>query len=123
MDRGLRRFGIQPPPLISRWAHRASLTPIARAYLEINLALSRIGKRPSITATPAERVHVLQQAIPPAAPAAETLLREYQLSTYSRGYLPDLASAIRAGTIIRRLSYRAFLWRLLTQQEDQKLPR
>lgn len=119
MDKGLRRMGIKPPPLISRWAHRVSLSPIARAYLEINLALSRIGKNPGTSFTPAERARALQQALPPAAPAAEIILNEYQLSTYSHGYTPNLVSAQRASALIRRLSLRAFFLRLLTQTENR----
>jgi hypothetical protein len=115
LDKGFKRVGIRPPAIIGRWAHRASLSPIARSYLEINLALARLGQRPAPSDTPRERTEHLKVEIPFADKDADCILHEYQLSTYSLAYKPDISATIQAGKTIRRLSFRALFQRLLSR--------
>ena len=90
LEQSFRRVGIRPPAVIGRMAHRAALSPIARSYLEINLALNRLGLRPKPSDTPRQRTEHLKVEIPMAESPAELLLSEYQRSTYSQNYHPDI---------------------------------
>jgi hypothetical protein len=80
-----------------------TLPPLARAYLEINKALSRLGAPPSPSATPAERANSLIQLIPEAKEPAEYLVNKYQESIYSQA--PSKPGDVQvAGKQIRRKS-------------------
>jgi len=106
LESGLRRAGVKSPRALRRWAYRASLQPLDKAYMEINNALTRLGNRPSPTETPLERTHSLVHILPPTRLPAELLLAEYQSATYGRKPV-DVQTAWLAGLEIRRLSYRA----------------
>lgn len=122
LEHGLRRVGIQPPPILKRWARRAALSPLARSYLEIDHALSRLGRSASPANTPAERVVLLSQQLPAAQPPAQRLLTEYHSATYGT-QTPNLEEAHRAGVEIRSLSLRALFQNLFRGREDpQKDP-
>jgi len=84
--------------------------------MEISLALARLGQRPALSDTPKERTENLKIEIPIAQPEADSLLREYQLTTYSLAHNPNLLVAIQAGKTIRRLSYRAYIQKLLSRE-------
>ena len=116
LESSLKQIGIHPPTFLRDWARRARLSPLARSYHEINSALSRLDQPPSLTDTPAERVTALELTLPPASPPAQRLLAEYQTATYSRDYQADLATAHKAGSDIRNLSYRAWLQRLVNKK-------
>ncbi len=122
LEASLRRIGLQSPPFLQRWAQLARLSPISRAYQEVNAALRRIGIKPRPTETPSERVHALEEALPPTGIPAQTLLVEYQSATYSRDYSPDLVSAQKASKEIRALSYRAWLQGLINGNRKSQLP-
>jgi hypothetical protein len=120
LEKSIRKVGLQPPAFLKKWALRARLNPLFRAYQEINSALTRLGNHPSLTETPAERALNLAEALPPAGPPANTLLKEYQSAVYSRDYSPDLPTAQRAGNQIRSLSYRAWLQHLLSNPRSKR---
>lgn len=123
LEAGLRRVGLQPPGSLHRWARFAVLNPLARAYLELNRALSRLGKRPAPTDTPAERGAVLEGLLPVVAIPIRNLIAEYQVAIYSRGK-GDETIAQRAGTEIRNQSYLARIKGLLARfQEPAKRKR
>lgn len=109
LEASLRKIGLQPPAFIRQWAQLARLSPISRSYQEINAALRRIGMKPSPTQTPSERVHLLEEVLPPTGTPAHRLLIEYQSATYSRDYSPNLIIAQKSSREIRSLSYRAWL--------------
>jgi transglutaminase-like putative cysteine protease len=107
LEKGLRRLGISPPEFLINWIFYMKLPALSRSYLEINHALERIGKKPAIQDTPSERVSSLISAIPATATSAESLLKEYQTSIYSRNRAnPELARM--AALEIRKLSWRAW---------------
>ena len=108
----LRYLGIKLPPFLKRWVIRASLPPVASAYNELNRALVRMGARPSPAATPNERAADLALLLPDAKDQAEIVVDEYQDLTYSPRS-GDLLNALRASRIIRRLSYKALVQRLI----------
>jgi hypothetical protein len=54
--------------------------------------------------------------MPVTESAADFILHEYQLSTYSQAYDPDIPAADRAGKTIRRLSFRAWFQKLLSRE-------
>lgn len=117
LEAGLRRLGLQPPSLLRRWARLASLSPLARSYLELNRALARLGRRPAATDTPAERAAALVDLLPEAAIPIQTLLLEYQAAIYSQS--PGDAEVARlAGNQIRRLSFLALFQRLLARLQE-----
>jgi transglutaminase-like putative cysteine protease len=113
LEKGLRRLGLQPPAALRRWAQHAALPPLSRAYMEINHALRRIGRRPHPTETPAERGRVLARAIPDAGGPTQRLVNEYQTSTYGPRTAGDLEIALSASHEIRTLSLRAMLKRVI----------
>jgi transglutaminase-like putative cysteine protease len=113
LENGIRRLGIQPPAFLRSWAHRATLSPLARAYLEINLALNRLGNHPEPTDTPTERAIALVATLPPAQSPTHILLSEYQLATHSPKKTADIQTARKAGHEIRWLSYKALYHRLM----------
>jgi hypothetical protein len=99
------------------WIYTMKLPGISRSYLEINHALHRVGKKPAIQDTPAERADALSSAIPAASTPAENLLAEYQASVYS----PHPANAEAAKTAaneIRNLSWLAWLRRILSRFQE-----
>lgn len=116
IETGMRRIGLQPPQFLKHWASLARLAPIARAYHEINLALDRMGEKPSLDSTPIERTQALCLALPQAETSANTLLHEYQSAVYTRQQAGDLQTAQLASREIRRLSWRAFFQRLFTSE-------
>lgn len=104
LETGIQRLGLKPPTMLQWWAQYARLNPIARAYSEINMSLNRLGRHPKPTDTPLERAGVLMQTLPVAIEPTQRLLTEYQATTYSNKYTPDLENAQQASIEIRSLS-------------------
>lgn len=126
LENGIRRLGLQPPAFLETWSRRAALSPLARAYSEINLALNRLGSQPGMTDTPAERAASLATVLPPAADPAKVLLREYQLGVYSPNNSGDLQAAQKSSSEIRSLSLKEKIRRLIIRnkrQSDSYTPR
>jgi len=105
------RAGLKPPRVLHDLAILAGLTPLERAYQQINLALARLGKRPSPTLTPAERARTLAERLPATREPGRALVSEYHKAIYSPHRLADQDSAQRAGESIRNLSLRALIRR------------
>lgn len=120
LENGIRRIGIQPPSFLRRWAHLARLSPLARAYMEINLALSRLGQHPEPKDTPSDRADSLAETLPSAKQPTNTLLKEYQLATYSSKGSVDIQSARKAGNEIRWLSFKELYNRVLDRLAPRK---
>jgi transglutaminase-like putative cysteine protease len=116
LESGFRKLGMKPPHLLREWAHRMTLSPVAKAYLEINHALRRLGRPAQPKDTPAERAAALSRLLPIAQSSAQRLLAEYQAATYSQQSANPLA-ARQAGSEIRSLSYRAVFQRLISGQK------
>ncbi|HEY5670820.1 MAG TPA: hypothetical protein VIS10_12545, partial [Anaerolineales bacterium] len=100
-----------PPAILSQIALMASLSPLERAYQQINLALVRLGKRPQPTHTPSERTTLLVNRLPSTREPAHLVLTEYQNTIYSQHGLTNQIIAQRAGQEIRRISLRAYIRR------------
>jgi len=115
-ESGLRRFGFHPPRFLTWWTHILRLTPVERAYREINLALNRLGVSPAVDNTPAERVASLAMALPEVSTPANDLLFEYQSEIYSTRKA-DLFVARQAASQIRKFSTLAWFQRLLTGRQ------
>jgi transglutaminase-like putative cysteine protease len=119
IESSLERVGIKSPKFLHRWARYASISPLSRAYLELNRALSRLGQPPSESDTPSERAEDLIQLLPLAETPVQAVLTPYQNSIY--GNQPsDPDEAQSAGKEIRKLSYLAKLQRFLTRFQDPK---
>jgi transglutaminase-like putative cysteine protease len=119
IESSLERVGIKSPKFLHRWARYASISPLSRAYLELNRALSRLGQPPSESDTPSERAEDLVQLLPLAETPVQAVLTPYQNSIY--GNQPsDPDEAQSAGKEIRKLSYLAKLQRFLTRFQDPK---
>jgi hypothetical protein len=117
LEKGLHRLGIRPPDFLVNWVNIMRLPGLSRSYLEINYALGRIGRKPSIQDTPYERTASLISAIPAATSPAERLLTEYQTSVYSP-HPADPEIAKKAGREIRNLSWIAWLNRFLSRFQE-----
>ncbi len=120
LENGIRRIGIQPPSFLRRWAHLARLSPLARAYMEINLALSRLGQHPEPKDTPSDRADSLTAILPSAKQPTNTLLTEYQLATYSSKGSVDIQTARKAGNEIRWLSFKELYNRVMDRLAPRK---
>lgn len=113
LERGVRRLGLRPPAFLQRWAHYASLSPLARSYLEINRALARLGNPPGLHQTPAERAASLEALMPVASLQIHNIVDSYHLAIY--GLQPDLIdSAPHMAREIRNLSFRLMINNLLS---------
>lgn len=108
LERGMERVGIEPPGAVRRWADQAMLPPVARAYMELNRALARLGAPPSPAETPAERGARLVGLLPETAPWVSLLLSEYQAAVYGPG-IADHRAALQAGRALRRISWQSRL--------------
>jgi len=112
LEIGVRRIGWNPPAVLRRWAQRARLSPLERAYGEITRALTRLGAPPSPADTAAERAVSLTGFLPLGAGQTHALLAQYEAAIYSPHRIvgDDAQDAART---IRRLSWRLKLQRLL----------
>ncbi len=110
LDGGLRNIGIQPPAFLRQWAIYTRLTPVGRAYIEVNRALRRLHALPTPDVTPAERATILTNLIPKTAEPVNTLLSEYHHGIYS-SHPADSSKAKSASREIRKLSYMALFAR------------
>jgi hypothetical protein len=114
LQRGLGRFDLQSPEALSRWAIYATLSPLARAYAQVNYALARLDAPPDPADTPAERTAALSRLLPEAAGSARQLLAEYHNMAYSlRPGNLDIAQ--QAGRNIRNLSWQAVIRKFLSR--------
>jgi transglutaminase-like putative cysteine protease len=119
LESSLQRVGIKSPQILIRWSRFASLSPLSRAYLELNRALLRLGQPPRMSDTPAERGNELVQILPVADNSIRSVLIPYQNSIY--GNQPgDTEDAQRAGKEIRKLSYLARLQRFFARFQNPK---
>jgi transglutaminase-like putative cysteine protease len=117
IEASFRRFGLNPPAFLRRWVYYASLSPLSRAYLELNRALSRLGNPPQITDTPSERGVALNQLLPTATGSIDYLLTEYQNEIY--GFQPgDGLTARKAGIDIRNSSFVARFQQLIARFQE-----
>lgn len=120
----LHRFGLQPPSLLRRWAHLASLPIHARAYGVINASLKRLGAAPPLHLTPSERAALLASMLAPAAEPISVLLQEYQTFMYrSNGIPPDRNSALavyQASQTIRQQTWAFLLKKWLSRYQEPK---
>jgi hypothetical protein len=117
IEKAFYKVNIRPPQFIQLWARRATLSPLARAYLEINYALSRLGEKPAANATPGERAAHLSKLAPPTEEPAETLVAQYQIGTFSQ-QPADLEIATKSAAEVRRLSYKARFQSLLARIQE-----
>jgi len=97
--------------------HFSTLSPLTRAYLELNRALSRLGKSPKPMDTPAERAAALEALLPAATASIQNLLFEYQSATYSQ-HPGNVEVAQKAGSEIRKLSFLALAQRFLARFQE-----
>jgi len=112
IERTLKKIGVKPPTIIKKWAYRATIPSINRAYLELNDSLARLGNQPNPNKTPRERAFLLASIIPELSNPALTLVNQYEIATY--GILsPDIISAQVSSRQIRNLTFREYLRRLL----------
>jgi transglutaminase-like putative cysteine protease len=119
IESSLGRAGIKSPKILTQWARQASLSPLSRAYLELNRALSRLGQSPQISHTPTERANALVQMLPATEIPVNSVLIPYQTSIY--GNKPaNTEDAERSGKEIRKLSYLARLQRFFSRFQDPK---
>jgi len=107
LEAGLHRLGVQPPAALRRWSRYVDLTPMERAYLELNAALARLDAPPAPADTPAERAAALSHLLPGAAEPAQRLLAEYHAAIYSPRRFGNLHVAEQAAHAIRTLSWQS----------------
>jgi transglutaminase-like putative cysteine protease len=117
LEKGMKRIGLKPPSFLKRWSYFATLSPLSKAYMEINRSLRWLGSPPAIDDTPSERATALAEVLPATAPYVKSLLAEYQLSVYSQKQA-NAGIARNAASEIRKLTYRALLQALISGREE-----
>jgi len=125
LESSLRRIGIKTPNLLRNWVRYATLSPLTKAYLELNRALSRLGESPQPNDTPAERAVILTHLLPVAEGSIQTLLTAYQADQYSTEQ-GDVQTARQASIDIRHRSLAAWFQRIFSrfqQPEDERRSR
>lgn len=122
LESGFERVGIQSPRILLRWSRYARLSPLSRAYLELNRALSRLGRSPEISNTPLERADDLVQLLPVSEKPVQAVIIPYQNSIYG-DQTEDTKAAQQAGKEIRKISYFAKLQRFFYRFQDPRRDR
>ncbi len=117
IEAGFSRLGMSPPRLLRNWAGLARLSPVAKAYNEINRSLTRLNSHPGSHATPGERADRLGQVLPRAAGAIAALAREYQTNTYSLNSA-DAENAQQLARRVWQISWLERLRRLLARWQE-----
>lgn len=117
LEARLRELGVEPPTILRRWVRYATLSPLTRAYLELNRALIRLGSPPRPIDTPSERAAVLQRLLPAASTSIQNLVVEYQSAIYSQ-HPGNVEVAQRAGNEIRKLSFLAIIQRVIARFQE-----
>lgn len=117
IESGFKRFGIQSPKILLRWSRYARLSPLARAYHELNRALSRLGKPAVISDTPTERAGNLVKLLPISQDPVQAVVIPYQNSIYGE-QAEDHETAYQAGKEIRKISYLAKIQRFFSRFQE-----
>ncbi|NMB90921.1 MAG: transglutaminase domain-containing protein [Chloroflexi bacterium] len=107
---GLKKRGIQVPPLLQNWAQFSAAPPMDRLFAQVTWMTRFLGRPVPPGLTAAERIQEIVEGVPESETAAVTLLDEYHRAVYSpHGY--DLAQARRAvrrmwpAVILHRVTY------------------
>jgi transglutaminase-like putative cysteine protease len=119
IERSFKKAGINPPKFLRNWTNTLRLSPVSRAYIEINHALSRIQKASFAALTPAERAKLLGRLLPSTAASAENLASEYQQEHYGEIDTESPASLENA-RIIKNASRKAFFYLQLDRFPQRK---
>jgi transglutaminase-like putative cysteine protease len=112
VELGMKRIGWRPPDFLRRWAHRARMTSMERAYAEIDRSLERLGAAAGPADTAAERAAALTRLLPDGSSMVSILLDHYQAAIYGRRTVKD-EGIEDAAHALRRLAWRRRLIRLL----------
>jgi len=112
IESGLRRVGWRPPKFLQRWAHWTRMTPLERAYAEIDRALDRLGAGAAAADTAAERAAALSSHLPEGCAPVSLLLNHYHLDVYGRQTM-TFDGVEEAARALRRLSWRRRLAQLV----------
>ena len=122
IESGFKKFGIQSPKILLRWSRYARLSPLARAYQELNRALARLGKPAVISDTPTERAGNLVNLLPISQDPVQAVVIPYQNSIYGE-QAEDHKTAYQAGKEIRKISYFAKIQRFFSRFQEPKRDR
>jgi len=106
VTKGFARLDIAVPDPIARWARYSALSPVERAFLQINQALRWLGAAPKSGDTPEQRSQALAKLIPDLSNEIQTLSQDYQFRTYSRSKISREERALRFMKLIRSAARR-----------------
>ncbi|MGH2582862.1 MAG: transglutaminase-like domain-containing protein [Anaerolineales bacterium] len=118
LERGLARLDIQPPEALRNWARLSQLSPLTRAYMQINESLRQLGLRPRPGHTSTQRISRLSKEIPRLQTELEQLGAQYQEKLFAATNAADEQQAkatawkIRTATVQLRVRH---VWRKLTE--------
>jgi transglutaminase-like putative cysteine protease len=108
LDAFAQRAGLRLPAFMQSWVIWAGLSPVARAYTEINRTLQRLGHPAQAYETPSERAARLTELLPPAENPTRRLLTEYHVDAYST-QSADVQAARKAAQQIRKITHKAWV--------------
>lgn len=100
----IEKNGGQAPTWIAHWARWNLLTPVEQSFETINRSLRLLGKKPCPHHTPAERARALQERLPAASSAIQTLAAQHQAALFT----PQMGHTGRA----RHASFTIWLYTL-----------
>lgn len=108
IETNLRIRGIKPPDILINWNRKQSLSPVEKAYLQINSALHWLGLIPALSTTPIERAELLLSILPQGEPFIKLILNQYQDYLFNN-HEPEISSFIAAEKGLRLLVYQKWI--------------
>jgi len=98
---GFTKLDLAIPDPVAKWERYSKLTNIERAYMEISVALTRLGRTPRPGDTPQQRSDSLARLLPSLKEEIQTLSRDYQFRSYSRSKVSRDERALKTMKHIR----------------------
>ncbi|MBI2758652.1 MAG: hypothetical protein HYX49_08220 [Chloroflexi bacterium] len=111
LSKSWENSGLTTPLWVENWRRWNHLTPLERAFANVNLSLRWLGKPQPLYATPAERAASLSKLMPSAAAHIEALTFEHESALFTPRPA-NLSRARRASFFILLHTIRALIQRI-----------
>ncbi len=111
LEKALIKHHKNVPGWLQEWSYLAQMSAAERAYGQLGRSLKLLGKVPSPSETPGERVQNLINILPEASQPGWDIINEYHLDTYS-DHIVNEERAKKAARQIRKLAWQTFFRQL-----------
>jgi hypothetical protein len=107
LEKALIKHHKKVPGWLQQWSYLAQMSAAERAYGQLSRSLKLLGKVPSPSETPGERVQNLISILPEASQPGWDIINEYHLDTYS-DHIVNEERAKKAARQIRKMAWQTF---------------